>query len=151
MWQEGRTPKNNPLMPWQEALHQPGAAQMQFAKKLLLARPYATRIPDQSILVESSIRSEVPGAGRYFFAATRDIDRTFAMVYVPVGRRFKVNMASIERGPIVATWFNPRNGSYEQIGVFPNEGEIEFISPTPGEAVDWVLVLDEAAQNYSRE
>ena len=34
------------------------------------------------------------------------------------------------------------------IGEFPGSGEREFLPPEPGEAVDWVLVLDNAAKNY---
>lgn len=34
------------------------------------------------------------------------------------------------------------------IGVFPNPGEREFTPPDPGELLDWVLVLDDAAKNY---
>ena len=34
------------------------------------------------------------------------------------------------------------------IGEFPNTGEREFVSPDPGEQLDWVLVLDDAAKSF---
>jgi hypothetical protein len=34
------------------------------------------------------------------------------------------------------------------IGTFPNGGEREFIPPSKGEMLDWVLVLDDASKNY---
>ena len=47
-----------------------------------------------------------------------------------------------------AWWFNPRNGEATAIGEFPNTGERDFTPPDPGEMLDWVLVLDDAAKNY---
>ena len=44
------------------------------------------------------VPTSVPGAGRYHFAATRDESGSYAMVYAPVGRTFKVRMDKI-RGP----------------------------------------------------
>ena len=41
-----RQPVNNPLMPWHEAIDQPGRGQMQHARALLESRPFLTRIPD---------------------------------------------------------------------------------------------------------
>ena len=37
-----------PLLPWTEALDQPGAAQMRHARALLESRPYLTRVPDDT-------------------------------------------------------------------------------------------------------
>ena len=45
-----------------------------------------------------------------------------------------------------ATWFNPRTGEATVIGEFPNAGERAFTPPDKGELLDWVLVLDDAAQ-----
>jgi len=148
MWSPGKDPINNPLMPWFEAIAQPGAAQMQHGKHLLLSRPFLTRIPDDSIIVTDRVPTSVPGAGRYRFVATRDTDGTYAMVYAPVGRKFKVRMDAIKGAKVKAWWFNPRDGKAKAIGTFPNEGEREFTPPDKGEMLDWVLVLDDAAKNY---
>jgi hypothetical protein len=148
MWSTNRVPINNPLMPWQEAIHQPGAAQMHHAKDLLLSRPFLTRIPDDTIIVVDRVATSVPGAGRYHYAATRDSEATYAMVYVPVGRKFKVRM-DVVRGPSVkAWWFNPRSGQTTAVGEFPNQGVREFNPPEPGEDLDWVLVLDDLSKQF---
>jgi hypothetical protein len=148
MWSPDKGPINNPLLPWYEAVDQPGAAQMQHAKHLLLSRPYLTRIPDDSILVTDRVPTSVPGAGRYRFAATRDESGSYAMVYAPVGRRFRVRLSAI-RGPVIqAWWFDPRAGQATAIGEFPNVGEQDFMPPSPGELTDWVLVLDDAARGF---
>ncbi len=146
--EKGRRPINNPLMPWHEAIHQAGAMQMQFGRRLMESRPFLSRIPDQSILVESGIPSAMPGAGRYKFVATRDEEGTYAMVFAPVGRSFKVDMSIIKGEKVVAWWFNPRNGEVHWLNEFVNKGTRKFISPSPGEFQDWVLVLDDASKGY---
>jgi hypothetical protein len=148
MWQPGRGPINAPLMPWFEALDQPGAGQMQFARRLLESRPLLTRVPDDSVVVTDRVPTSVPGAGRYRFVATRDASGSYAMVYAPVGRKFKVRMDKITGPQVKAWWFNPRSGEATAAGEFPNTGEREFAPPDLGEMLDWVLVLDDAGRKY---
>jgi hypothetical protein len=148
MWTPERSPINRPLMPWYEAIDQPGARQMMFGRMLMESRPFLTRIPDNSIIVTDNIASAVPGAGSYRFVATRDQDGTYAMVYAPVGRKFSVRMDAIRGKEIVAWWFNPRSGEATMIGKFQNAGAQAFITPAPGENLDWVLVLDDASKKY---
>ncbi len=148
MWKPGKGPINNPLMPWFEAIEQPGAAQMQHGRRLIESRPFLTRVPDDSVIVETSIPTAMPGTGARHFAATRDASGSYAMIYAPVGRSFKVRMNKITGGHVKAWWFNPRDGTATAIGEFANTGEREFQTPTPGEAIDWVLVLDDAVKNF---
>jgi Protein of unknown function (DUF4038)/Putative collagen-binding domain of a collagenase len=139
-------PVNSPLMPWQSAIAQPGAAQMQHARKLLASRPYLTRIPDDGILVAGIT---VPGAGTRRFSATRDEAGSYAMVYVPVGRPFAVKLEQAVRAETArAWWFNPRTGEATKLGGFPAHGEHTFTPPDLGELLDWVLVLDDASKNF---
>ena len=149
MWQPGRTPINNPLLPWIEALDQPGAGQMQYARRLLESRPFLTRIPDDGVIVESEVKTAIPGAGTRRFVATRDAEGSYAMVYAPIGRAFKVRMDKISGEKVTAWWFNPRTGNATLIGEFSNQGEREFVPPDPGEHLDWVLVLDDAAKQVA--
>ena len=148
MWQPGRAPINLPLMPWFDALDQPGAAQMQHGRRLIESRPFLTRIPDDSVIVETNIPTAMPGTGTRHFAATRDESGSYAMVYVPVGRAFKVRMSKITGAKVKAWWFNPRDGTATASGEFANTGEREFRTPNPGESLDWVLVLDDAGKNF---
>jgi hypothetical protein len=148
MWAPGREPVNNPLMPWSEAIGQPGAAQMQHGKHLMLSRPFLSRIPDDSVIVTGRVPTSIPGAGRYRFVATRDSEGSYAMVYAPVGRPFGVRMDKVNGSQVKAWWFNPRDGSASEIGTFENRGEREFTPPDPGEMLDWVLVLDDASEGF---
>jgi hypothetical protein len=148
MYATDKEPINRPLMPWFEAIDQSGAAQMIYGRLLMESRPFLTRIPDNSIIVTSTVPTSVPGAGAYQFVATRDQDGTYAMVYVPVGRKFSVRMDVIQGKEVNSWWFNPRNGSAKLIGKFANTGTKEFISPEPGESTDWILVIDDASKKY---
>ena len=148
MYEPGRKPVNSPLMPWTEALAQPGADQMRHGRRLLESRPFLTRIPDDAVLVPSDIPTAVPGAGTRRFVATRDEGGSYALVYAPVGRPFSVRMDRVTGPKVKAWWFNPRVGKATPIGEYPNTGTRQFTPPDPGEALDWVLVLDDAAKNY---
>ena len=148
MWAPGRTGINNPLMPWSDAINQPGAAQMQFARALLESRPFLSRVPDDDVLVTAPVPTAVPGTGRYHFAATRDAGGSYAMVYAPVGRTFTVRMSKVSGSTVRAWWFNPRTGAATAIGTIDNTGDRAFTPPDPGEMLDWVLVLDDASRNY---
>lgn len=121
---------------------------MQYGRRLIESRPILTRIPDATVIVPADPPSAVPGAGLKRFVATRDTTGSYAMVYVPTGRAFKVQMNKISGGKVRAWWYNPRNGEATPLGEFPNTGEREFTSPTKGEDLDWVLVLDDAAKNF---
>ena len=122
---------------------------MGHGRALIESRPFLTRVPDDTIIAEDDVPTSVPGAGRYRFVGTRDTDGTYAMVYAPVGRPFKVRMDVIRGAKVKAWWFNPRDGKSTPIGDFPNAGTKKFTTPDPGEMLDWVLVLDDAAKNYA--
>ena len=57
-------------------------------------------------------------------------------------------MSKIAGASVQAWWFNPRNGEATRLGSFANTGERDFTPPTPGEMLDWVLVLDDAARRF---
>jgi Protein of unknown function (DUF4038)/Putative collagen-binding domain of a collagenase len=157
MWQPGRNPINNPLLSWSEAMDQPGAAQMQHGRRLIESRPFLTRIPDDSLIVthkpdaqnSGAIPTAMPGAGLKRFVATRDSEGSYAMIYAPTGRKFKVNLTTLSGAKVRGWWFNPRDGKATLFGEWAKTNEREFITPTPGEDLDWVLVLDDAAKKFA--
>ena len=148
MYSEGKAPINAPLLPWDQAINQPGAAQMQHGRKLIESRPFLTRIPDDSVIVTGNVPTSIPGAGQKRLVATRDTDGTYAMIYASVGRKFSVNMNVIKGAKVKAWWFDPRSGKAQEIGQFDNKATREFTPPNAGEMLDWVLVLDDASKKY---
>ena len=118
MWTTSRKPVNSPLMPWTDALAEPGAAQVQHARALIESRPFLTRIPAPDIIVPERVETSVPGAGRGRLVATRDSAGSYAMVYVPVGRPFTVKLDCIKGDRAKGWWFDPRDGKARAIGTF---------------------------------
>lgn len=140
---------NRPLMSWRDALNQPGAGQMIFARRLIESRPYFTRQPATDCVLETGqITSAMPGNGMYRFVATGDADRSYVMIYVPAGREFTVKREALDASEIKAWWYNPRTGKATSLGTYKNDKDKVYISPTPGESIDWILVLDDASRKY---
>jgi hypothetical protein len=139
MYAPDRKPVNGPLMYWYEAIHRPGAAQMQYVRMLLESRPYLSRVPDLSLVVH-------PLSGSDRIAATRGDG--YAFVYSAQGRGFEVNMGQISGERVKAWWYNPRSGDAQAIDTFENSGVREFRCPSEGFGSDWVLVLDDASKSF---
>jgi hypothetical protein len=133
MYAPGRRPINGPLFYWYEAIHRPGAAQMQYVRKLIESRPYLSRIPDQSLVVDA-----LDGHDR--IVATRGDG--YAFIYSAQGRKFTVNLGKISGEKLKASWYNPRTGTSTAAGELDNAGTREFTCPSEGFGSDWVLVLD---------
>jgi hypothetical protein len=148
MWAPGRGPVNGPLMPWFEAIDQPGAGQMQHGRRLIESRPFLTRIPDDSLIVPVDPATSVPGAGVNRFSATRDEAGSYLFVYAPAGRPFGVRTGKLSGEKLRAWWFDPRDGTSQPIGEFAKTATRTFTPPAPGEQLDWVLVIDDAAKDY---
>jgi hypothetical protein len=139
-FQPGRKRVNGPLMYWEQAVLRPGGAQMQYVRALLESRPYLSRVPDQSLVVDA-----LEGADH--IAATRGDG--YALFYSAQGRKIKVRMGKISGTSLKAWWYNPRNGSAEDAGTAQNSGEVEFTPPSEGFSSDWVLVLDDASRGFA--
>jgi hypothetical protein len=139
MYAPGRRPVNGPLFFWEEAINRPGAAQMQHVRTLMESRPMLSRVPDQSLIVDA-----LEGPER--IQAMRGPDHLF--VYTGAGMAFNVNLGKVSGSRVKAYWYNPRNGSSTEIGIFENSGTREFRPQYEGLGSDWVLVLDDAAKEY---
>jgi hypothetical protein len=139
MYAPGRRPINGPLYFWDEAIHRPGAAQMQHVRTLMESRPMLSRVPDQSLVVDA-----LDGPER--IQAIRGQDHLF--VYTGAGIAFTVNLGKISGSRVKGYWYNPRNGTSMEIGIFENSGTREFKPQYEGLGSDWVLVLDDVAKEY---
>ena len=141
MYAPGRRRINGPLLYWNEAIHRPGAAQMQYVRYLIESRPYLSRVPDQS-LVQDTL------TGNDKIVATRGDG--YALIYSAQGRKFTVNLSKISGDKLKAWWYNPRTGTSEEIETIDNRGTREYTCPSEGFGSDWVLVLDDASKNFGR-
>ena len=75
-------------------------------------------------------------------------ERSYAMIYVPVGREFTVKKEALDASEIKAWWYNPRTGKATYFGTYKNDTDKVYMSPTPGESIDWILVLNDASRKY---
>jgi hypothetical protein len=132
---------NGPHVYWPEALELPGANQMKYVRKLMESHPMTERVPDQSLLIENNL----PAATRV--QATRG--RDYIYIYSATGNPFTVIMGKIEGKMLNVHWFNPRNGAVTNEQQVENSGNKIFNPPSSGYGQDWVLILDDAAKNYS--
>ena len=143
------SPVNNPLMPWFEAIDQPGAGQMQHGRRLLESRPFLTRVPDDTVIVTGP-RADVACRARAAIAsspratprgATRWSTRPSAGRSRCAWRRSRAR-ESRPGGSTRAT-ARPRRSASSR-----TRASATFTPPDPGEMLDWVLVLDDAAQGF---
>jgi hypothetical protein len=146
MYDEGRKPLWDVVTPWHQALDLPGATQLIHLKRLMLSRPFLTRIPDQSVIVSE------PPTGIDRIQVTRDgrpgqDDATYIMVYFPRHQPVTLNTGRIDSKNLRGWWYNPRTGEATSMGEMTNDRTIQFAPPTNAEGEDWVLVLDNAAKN----
>ena len=123
---------------WIQAVHAPGAEQMQFVKALLLAHDYNSRVPAQEILVDNK------GTRYDRLLATKG--KGYAMVYTYSGKPFKIDLSKLDFKPAKAKWFYPANGKYAPVKLSRPAGVASFAPPgakTDAEGTDRVLVLEE--------
>ncbi len=140
MWLPGRQPLAGARRSWHEALHLPGAGQMQHARALLLSRPFLQRVPDQSLVLSDE------GAGTHHVQATRDNAGRYALVYMPSGKRVELDLTKLTGERLHGHWFDPRTGIPRSLGALDKQERMSFTPP--GGGPDWVLVLDDAASSF---
>ncbi|MBB3111054.1 hypothetical protein FHS18_003122 [Paenibacillus phyllosphaerae] len=121
------------LYGWQEALHRPGAAQMQHLRALMEAYSECGMAPDDSVLA-----SNLEGANR--MVAMKG--ERCALVYSPNGVEITVSADIFCGERMAAAWYDPRTGIYREAGDYAEEGTANFRPPTSGRGQDWVLAMN---------
>jgi hypothetical protein len=147
IWQflsPARPPVSAARTPWGQAAELPGAWHMLHVRRLMLSRPFLTRVPDPSVIAGDA------GTGADHAQSTRDASGAYAFIYLPTGKNVTVDLSKISGGKVKAWWFDPRTGEAKAIGELPAEGTKEFDPPgEPGRGNDWVLVLDDAMKGFA--
>ena len=143
IWQfcgERHAPINHADRTWQAALDRPGAAQMVHLRRLMESRPFFSRIPDQSVLLDN------PTERGSHMRATRDERGGYAFVYTPLPQPVTLRLDWAQGDQVRAWWYNPRTGGAAIIGAFAAPGPVRFDPPVDGP--DWVLVLDAIEEDF---
>ncbi|MGB5554713.1 MAG: glycoside hydrolase family 140 protein [Flavobacteriaceae bacterium] len=146
VWQMYKLDKkgiNTPLRPWPEALDLPMANQVKHLKNLMLSRPYLSRIPDQSMVLD------VQDDDNAYVIATRDKEGTYAMIYFPTGKATHLDLSNLSGSVLNCQWYDPRTGNTFEASKLTKAAKVKITPPTSGKGHDWVLVLDDATKNFS--
>jgi hypothetical protein len=131
-------------MSWQTALTSEGANSMSVLKRLMLSRPQQNRVPDQSLIVGSSL------SGGDRMQAMRAADGSYAFIYTAGGKAVTVNLSKLSGSEVTVRWYNPRAGRSALVGTFAKTGNKTFVAPSSGANNDWVLVVDDASKGYGK-
>lgn len=141
-WSEREEKINHANRYWTEALDRPGAFQVGYLRQLVESRPFANRIPDQSIIVSGQ------GEKGEHIRAFRDHVGSYLMAYIPQGRTITIDASSLQAGPLRGWWFNPATAEAIDIDKLDDTHVFELTTPTLGFGNDWVLVIDRVAAGY---
>ena len=134
---------NQPLRPWKEALDLSMANQVKHLKNLMLSRPFLSRTPDQSMLIENQTDDN------NYTVATRDSEGTYAMFYFPMGKAQNVTLKKLKGNNFNTWWYDTRTGvSFKGINI--ESKELKITPPSSGLGNDWVLIIDAASSNYAK-
>jgi hypothetical protein len=125
---------------WVDALDLPGAGQMGHLRWLIESRPMLSRVPESRLLVDHREGAEHRRACR---------GDGYALVYLPQGGTVELDSAPLPWVRSHAWWFDPRTGTAHDAGQVPHQARLKFIAPWAGPCADWVLVLDDASQDFA--
>ena len=125
---------------WTDAIVRPAARQMIHLRHLVESRPFFRRIPDPVLIAAGQ------GEGGLHLEAARDREGSYAFVYFPLNDlEVSIDLGRLRATNLQAWWYDPRCGIAHPAAIDPSK-LARFRSPSHGP--DWVLVLDDAAQNY---
>ena len=123
---------------WDEVLDLTGAWDMIHLRRLMLSRPYFSRVPDNSL-----VKSEQASVFNPVVACKGD---GYVFVYLTANRGTEIDLNRLHAEKINAWWYCPRSGKVIPIKEPELKGTMYFKVPLAG--IDWVLVLDDASREF---
>jgi hypothetical protein len=128
---------------WSDALDHPGALQMRYVRRLFESMPFTKLVPDQRIILNG------PLTGGAKIRAARASDGSFAIIYTPRGESFTIDKSVVKGERLRQFWYDPRYGVSYATQEPDGWGIQTYTPPTNGRGNDWILVLTDAAANFS--
>jgi len=130
-------------------LNSVGVTELKYSTALFESRRWHAFVPDIAHTVLTAgfgtYSTNSPVSSNNYATCARETNGHTVMVYAPTQRAMTLNMTKISGTNANAWWFDPRAGTATNFGVYPTTGTQVF---TPPNANDWVLVLDDASQNF---
>lgn len=130
-------------VPWFEALDRPGAFQMKYFRKLFESVPFRTLTPMQSMILDG------PTTGGAKVRAAVSSEGSFAIIYSPFGEAFTLSKTLLKAQLLREFWYDPRYGITYEIHRSQRWGLQRYTPPTSGRGQDWILLIEDAAANFS--
>jgi hypothetical protein len=138
---DGPFPRDG-FLPWRQAIAYEGSRQVGLMRRLFELRPWHQLVPDQSVIASGQ------GEGEGHVQAARATDGSFLIAYLPQGGAVGIHMDRISGPDVRARWYDPRTGTWCDIGPFASAGSREFTAPSQGDKEDWVLVVEGAKRGF---
>lgn len=136
-YREGDKGAYGVLMPWQEALHNPGSQQMHHVRRLMEAIHWQEGTPAQALLPGNNGERHA-----YNLALLTPVA---ACIYSYTGAPFPVDTKALAFPELYGFWFDPVSGVPSAIGPVAKMKHAVFTPPNRREnANDWVLLLCDA-------
>jgi len=129
---------------WQNEMFDAASTTMPHLGQLLTNRLWYNFVPDANHTVVTSGYG-TSGAIDYITTARESHGYTVVSYFPQDEMTATVAMSNIAGTTANAWWYNPSNGVASFIAAYATTGTQNF---TPASTSDWVLVLDDAAQNY---
>jgi hypothetical protein len=127
---------------WKEHLNDEARADLTHIRALFESRDWTSLVPDQA----HKVVTDGYGSGDDYVAAARTGDGATVIAYFPSQKKITVDISAISGTEANAFWYNPRDGSSQQLGSYPTTGSRQFTPPTDD---DWILLLDNASLNLT--
>ncbi len=142
MWAPGLEAVIRADIPWWEALDHPGAFQMRWVRRLFEARPFTQLLPMPSLILDG------PRTGGGKIRAAMAADHSFAIIYSPRGEHFTIDQTRFPCLQVKEIWYDPRYGVAHHIHTGNSKGLQSYTPPTTGRGQDWLLIIEDAEQNF---
>jgi hypothetical protein len=139
-----------PYRSWRESLDLPGAKQMKYLKNLMLSRPYLSRIPDQSLIVDGQSFQKLTHIRVTRDGSTGNSDATYAFVYFTFVREIVLDLSVFRGNRVQGWWYDPRNGTVQDAGIYEKTSRLTVTYPGSSKfgGRDRILVLDDTDAGY---
>jgi hypothetical protein len=123
------------LLNWKTDIKDKETISATYINKLIIPRQWWKLIPD--------LDHQVLTKGYDLCAAAKTSDSLTAIIYMPTRRTIIVNLAQLTGISAKASWYSPRTGEYEFIGIY-SRTSTPFTPPykNADDNDDWVLVLE---------
>ncbi|HEX7072360.1 MAG TPA: glycoside hydrolase family 140 protein [Rhodothermales bacterium] len=127
---------------WVAQLDSAGSTTVAYIGNLMRSRRHWLMRPDH----EDTVMTRGHGRGSTRAVTARASDGSSVIAYIPTRRRVTMDMTEVAGSTAQVWWWNPRTNVATSVGAFPTTGSQTF---TPPDNNDWVLVIDDASQNFS--